>query len=182
MRNQDPLEIVKDLWRSRRVKLLVILFGLLLLSGFGACTFRVCCVTFVDNYAIPYKFDTRTGEITKLDRVGYHIRTPLVEKIHSVDARPVQACVSAIQRVLNCKLVRFNEEGLDLFLEWHGRKNYSNDGGTPAAPSELNQTLKAYAYEGSNREYPFLTIIRELNPNEFLLPGEETTVVPGAQR
>ena len=134
MRNQDPLEIVKDLWRSRRVKLLVILFGLLLLSGFGACTFRVCCVTFVDNYAIPYKFDTRTGEITKLDRVGYHIRTPLVEKIHSVDARPVQACVSAIQRVLNCKLVRFNEEGLDLFLEWHGRKNYSNDGGTPAAP------------------------------------------------
>lgn len=186
MKVADVRVALKGFW-ARALVLLAIVFALSLVGG---CTFRVMFVNWIDNWAVPYKFDSRTGKIERLPHVGYVVTPPLLVSVHYVDARPMQVCISAIQRVLNCKLVQFtpdgmgvdeNEkpiDGLKLFLKWHGRADYSNEGGTRENPTVLNQILMAYAYEGSGKNYPFLTVIRELKPEEI----RGTSVPPEPQR
>ncbi|OGD31314.1 hypothetical protein A3C91_03005 [Candidatus Azambacteria bacterium RIFCSPHIGHO2_02_FULL_52_12] len=131
--------------------------------------YRVVFLTFTDNYVTTYRYDLigeNKGKNTIVPRNGYVFAWPFIQKVHIVDKRPMQVCISAIQRVLNCKLVQFNPAGLDLFLAWHGRDDYENNG-TRENPSQFNQILMAYAYEGSGKEYPFLTVIRELKPSEI---------------
>jgi hypothetical protein len=70
--------------------------------------------------------------------------------------------------VLNCKLVKFNPDGLEVFLAWHGRNNYQT--GTGGGSSFAN-ILMSYAYDGSGKTYPFLTVIRELKPEERTSDG-----------
>jgi hypothetical protein len=108
---------------------------------------------YIDNYELGYEFDSRNGKITVLERSGYVGRHVIFERIHTVDLRPRQVCINANQRVLNCKLVRFNPDGLQLFVNWHGRADYNEN---------LNDILLSYAYDGSGRTYPFLTVMREL--------------------
>ncbi len=152
----------------------IVVVGLLLL----ALLFRVMFVDFIDNYELGYKYDLRSGRIAVLDRTGYVVTPPLVVKVHTVDLRPMQVCINANQRVLNCKLVQFNKSGLELFLSWHGRNDYegpgNGGGGTGSVGSEttpFSEILKSYAYDGSSKSYPFLTIIRELKPEEAAAPG-----------
>lgn len=123
-----------------------------------AVLFRTFCIEFIDNYQIGYKFDGRDGILTTYTETGYVVNPPYLVEVHTVDLRPMQVCINANQRVLNCKLVQFNKEGLDLFLSWHGRKTYEGQ--------NLNEILKSYAYDGIGKNYPFLTIIRELKPEE----------------
>lgn len=133
-------------------------------------------VYFVDNYELGYKFDTRTGETTILPRTGYFVVLPILVKVHTIDLRPVQVCVSSNRRVLNCKLVKFNPEGIKLFLEWHGRRDYQmspadrSATGTERAndskPIYLDDILMAYAYEGAGHTYPFLAVMREMDTSD----------------
>jgi len=116
------------------------------LSGFGLLAFRITCVTFVDNYEIGYKYSRQTGKIERLDHTGYIVAMPFITNIHTID-------------------------GLNLFLKWHGRDDYGNSGynsNRGETPSVFNQILMAYAYEGSGKNYPFLTVIRELKPEEMV--------------
>lgn len=172
MDNNEVLAMGKQLGKSLWLKSLAFVVLMVVLAGFGLLVFRVTCVNFVDNYEIPYKYDRRSGKIEKLSHTGYIVTPPLLVNVHSVDGRPMQVCISAIQRVLNCKLVEFNPEGLELFLQWHGRNDYTNDGGTRENPTTFNQILMAYAYDGSGKSYPFLTVIRELKPEEVAAPTE----------
>ena len=136
---------------------------------FGLIVFRIACVDFVDNYEIGYRYDTwgpNAGQIQILPRTGYIVTWPFKTKIHTIDGRPMQVCISAINRVLNCKLVEFDPKGIDLFLQWHGRDNYTNQDGTRDAPTQFNQILMNYAYDGSGKTYPFLTVLRELKADE----------------
>lgn len=133
-------------------------FVLLLL---GAICFRSCCVTFVDSYELGYRYDARNGKLSHIDRTGYIVHAPLVVDVHTVDLRPMQVCINANARVLNCKLVQFNPAGLDLFLSWHGRGDYES-----GAEGRFNAILMSYAYDGSGKSYPFLSVIRELKPED----------------
>jgi hypothetical protein len=163
--------IMGMLWKG------AIAFGVLIVLLFiGLVFFRPWA--HIDNYELGYKFDSRDGRITvlrnadKTPRAGYVGRTPFFDSIHTIDLRPRQVCITvggpaaagsgsgANARVLNCKLVRFNPDGLDLFLSWHGRGDYHD--------SALDDLLKIYAYDGSGRSYPFLTILRELRNNDAL--------------
>lgn len=126
--------------------------------------FRLMFVNFIDNYQLGYKFDSRTGEISVLDGPGYVVTPPFVVSIHTVDLRPMQVCINANSRVLNCKLVQFNKDGLRTFLEWHGRNDYD---GSSSVGGGLNDILKSYAYDGFGRSYPFLTILKELKPEDI---------------
>lgn len=173
MENEEILEKAGRLWKGFWTKLFVFLAVAVVLSGFGLIVFRITCVNFVDNYEIPYKYDRWTGKIEKLNRTGYIVTPPILVNVHSIDGRPMQVCISAIQRVLNCKLVEFNPAGLKLFLQWHGRNDYTNDGSTRERPTILNQILMAYAYDGSSKSYPFLTVIRELKPEEVAAQAEQ---------
>lgn len=153
-------------WRSLRRGVLGTAFILLVLAFLGAILFRMLFVNWIDNYQLPYKFDSRTGAITKLEGHGYYITPPLVVSIHHIDLRPMQVCINANQRVLNCMLVQFNPAGLELFLSWHGRQDYEGPGGGAQGTSGFSEILKSYAYEGSGKTYPFLTIVRVLKNEE----------------
>lgn len=140
---------------------LAFIFGII--SAVFVAIFSATCVTFVDNYEVGYKFDAITGEVTEVGREGYVITPPLIVRVHTIDTRPMQVCITSSatrnytgvnERVLNCKLVRFNEKGLKQFVDWHGRDDYSGD--------KLGNILKAYAYEDAGKTYPFLDVMREL--------------------
>lgn len=133
--------------------------------------FRGCCVTEVDSHELGYRYDRRTGRINVLPRTGYVVYPPLFVSVHTIDLRPMQVCItgsdssmsSVNSRVLNCKLVRFNRNGLELFLSWHGREDYDYD--------KLSPILRNYAYDGSGRHYPFLDVLRELRGDAEPIPN-----------
>lgn len=137
----------------------------LVLALLGGISFRACCVTEVDSYEVGYRYDLRTGHISRIDHTGYVIHAPILVEVHMVDLRPMQVCINANARVLNCKLVAFDPAGLDLFLAWHGRDNYMG-----GSDGNLNKILMSYAYDGSGKNYPFLKVIRELKPDEAVTP------------
>lgn len=153
----DLKDFYKKHWFSAGLTTLVFV------AFIGLLFFRIMFVNFVDNYEQGYKFDLRIGQIERVDHTGYVVTWPFIVQVHTVDLRPMQVCINANSRVLNCKLVKFNPDGLELFLSWHGRSDYNN-GGT----SNFNQILMSYAYDGSGRTYPFLTVIRELKNEEQL--------------
>lgn len=149
-----------------------IILGSLSIAGlFLLLAFRVLFVNYVDSYELGYKYDTRTGQITQLAKTGYVVTPPFLVEVHTIDLRPMQVCINANARVLNCKLVQFNPEGLQLFLSWHGRDDYDNIPGAYNEPSKFNQILMSYAYDGTGRVYPFLTVITELKAQGAQTPN-----------
>jgi hypothetical protein len=127
---------------------------------FGALLYRALFWTFVDNYEFAYRFDAIGGSLEPLVNSdgspvhGYVFSWPFIERIHTIDTRPMQVCINANSRVLNCKLVHFNPDGFALFLKWHGRGNYGS--------FELKDILMSYAYDPSQSSYPFLSVLKEL--------------------
>ncbi|MBP6868836.1 MAG: hypothetical protein KBC16_01870 [Candidatus Pacebacteria bacterium] len=140
------------------MKIVIGVVGFLVLSAIVGLIWFFMCWKFVDNYEIGYKFNATSGETTVLARTGWNPKRPFLDKINTVDTRPMQVCINANSRVLNCKLVKFNPAGLALFLSWHGRQDYTQ--------VNLEEILKSYAYDGSGRNYPFLTVLRELKNEE----------------
>ncbi|MBP9687018.1 MAG: hypothetical protein KBD66_04440 [Candidatus Doudnabacteria bacterium] len=156
---------------SRLSKLGLTIAALLIFGLIGWGFFYALFVDFVDNYELGYKYDARSGKVERIGRTGYVITWPFVVKVHKVDLRPMQVCNNANSRVLNCKLVQFNGDGLELFLSWHGRNDYSGD-------SNLSDILRSYAYDGSGKAYSFLKVIRELKPEEAIAGAAVVTVMP----
>lgn len=121
---------------------------------------RAMFFTFIDNYEFGYRFDARSGELHPLInedgslKQGYVFSYPFVERVHTIEMRPMQVCINANSRVLNCKLVEFNPKGFETFIAWHGRGDYSQ--------INLKDILKSYTYDPSSRNYSFLTIKKEL--------------------
>jgi hypothetical protein len=147
---------------SRGFKILIGVVGSIVLAVIVGFIWFNLSWKFVDNYEIGYKFNATSGETTVLPRTGWNPKRPFLDKINTVDTRPMQVCINANARVLNCKLVKFNPAGLALFLSWHGRQDYTQ--------VNLEEILKSYPYDGSGRNYPFLTVLRELKNEE--LPTE----------
>lgn len=156
---------------EKSISIIVVLF---VLSVFGAVMFRMTCVSFTDNYELAYEYNQFTGEIKVLEGSGYWVRNPFKYKIHSIDLRPLQVQINANvganggtyssinQRVLNAKLVKFNPEGFDTFMKWHGR-----DAGS--SRSELSQILMCYAFDRDDgSDCPFLTVISQLSPSQSI--------------
>lgn len=142
---------MKSFLDSRGAKVVVGLGVLFIVGIIALLLFRMIFVDFVDRHEMGFKYDRRTGAITKLERTGYFVTPPFVVQIGKIDTRPVQVCINANSRVLNCKLVKFNPAGLDLFITWHGRE-----------PGFVDEILKSYAYDGLERKYPFLDVMTEL--------------------
>lgn len=138
---------------------LVFLVSLIPLTLIGLLIFRLGWVTFVDNYELGFSYDSVTGKIEKINRTGWIIRTPMRYSVHAIDLRPYQVSISANSRILNAKLVRFNPDGLETFVEWHGR-----DAGDQK--DQMLEILKCYAFDrDQGKDCPFLTVINELSPN-----------------
>lgn len=137
---------------------LIILLSVALVGG---CSYRAYFLKSVDSYELAYRWDKRDGSITVLNRSGWHRIKPFLTKVHTIDLRPMQIKIEANNRVLNAMLVKFKAEGLNQFIDLHGRGNYSQ--------TELGDILKSYAYEGYGdesynkdalqRKYKFLEIL-----------------------
>jgi hypothetical protein len=161
--------------RGSKFTFKIILPSLLGLAIIATIILRVFFLSFVDKHEIGYSYNKVTGEINEFDRTGYFLFPPWFYSVHSIDMRPMQLQIVANsfgnastsintvnQRVLNAKLVRFNPEGLDKFIEWHGR-----DAGD--SRKELAEILRCYAFNrAEGRDCPFITIERELNPAQTL--------------
>jgi hypothetical protein len=139
---------------------------------FISLLFRGMFFTFIDNTEYGYKFDAISGEIVELVNIdgspkqGYIFAWPIVERVHTIDMRPMQVCINANSRVLNCKLVEFNPKGFKTLISWHGRQDYSG--------FMFEQIMMSYAYDPSSKSYPFLTISKELK-NETINETIDTT-------
>jgi len=147
-------------------KVQIILISLVLFLLFSTFSARFMFFDFVENYELAYIFDKKTGKIEVLEnkdgslKTGYIFSYPFTQSVHRIDLRPLQVCINANSRVLNCKLVRFDKRGLDLFIEWHGRGDYNQ--------FLLVDILKSYAYDdGNTLEYTFLTILKELKNQNY---------------
>ena len=148
-------------WRwTIGISIVSIILGIIYLSN---------ALYFVDNYECGYVFDKQTGTIEICERDGYHLVVPFIEVLHTIDERPLQVCINANSRVLNCKLISFNREGLLQFIEWHGRGDYHNPSTNTSTnmdnSTEFSRIMLGYAYDESGTEYPFMDIDKEFGPN-----------------
>jgi hypothetical protein len=147
---------------SRKWIITTVIVGSLIILGI---IFRTAFIKFVDNYEYAYEFNMSTGKTKALvnkdgtPQHGYFFVVPFYKIVHTIDMRPMQVCINANSRVLNCKLVEFNPEGLSTFISWHGRGDYSG--------VYLEDILKSYAYDPSNKSYPFMIIKKELKNEDF---------------
>lgn len=144
-----------DAFLAKLFKPFLVLVALACVATF----YRGCCVTFVDSYELGFRYDKRTGQMVRLNQTGYVQHPPFLVDVDVVDLRPMQVCINSNSRVLNCKLVQFNPVGLETFIAWHGRGDYSSTG-------NLADILRSYAYDGSGKTYPFLIILRELKSDD----------------
>lgn len=175
----DPVgkfkKFVSNIWGV----VVVLFMASIFIGGIGILGIRLFAATKVENYQVAYKYDLMPGkgqiEILRNKNQdgsysyerGWVLAWPILVKVHTVDLRPMQVCINANQRVLNCKLVQFNPEGLELFLSWHGRDDYEGPGNSSMqVTTNFSEILKSYAYDGSGKTYPFLTVLRELKPEE----------------
>ncbi len=161
-----------------------VLFVLVTLVVLAAVFFRPVCVTEVENYELGYQFDATTGETVVLNRTGYFVHVPVITRIFTIDTRPHQVCMNANQRVLNCKLVRFNRDGLEDFLAKHGNGDYdyegsgSGEGERVRDDGKLGEILKSYAMDGSGVTPPFLIVEVSLDKDSSQNGPQGGTVVP----
>lgn len=151
-----------------------IFIGVSLLS---LLVFRIGWVNYIDSTEFAYQFDSRNGQISEVYKKGYYVSSPFVT-VHTVEMRPMQICLNANNRVLNCKLVEFDTLGWRELIRLHGRKNYSNDGGSFGGGSGnssggggLNDIFASYAYDGSGKLPSFIHILKgsAIEPKETIL-------------
>lgn len=141
--------------------------GVLFIIGLivGLSSFEI-----VEAHEFGYVYDLRTGDLKALMtkdgryKTGLIWKVPFVEKVHTIDLRPKQVCIGS-QRVLNCKLIKFDPRGYKIFVQWHGRRDYyyNNQGSGVYSGDSFDEILKNYAYDEDPTQYPFLIITKEIN-------------------
>lgn len=163
-------------------KLSLIIAGIALgVTLLGGLLFRGLFLDYVDNYEFGYMFDARTGDLYPLlepdgsPKQGYIFSWPIVQSVHTIDTRPMQVCINANSRVLNCKLVQFDPKGLMTFVSWHGRGDYKISSNSTYSGT-LNDIMLSYAYDPSNQNYPFLKILKELKNQDIESPSVDSLV------
>ena len=130
----------------------------LVLGVIGLMAFRFFFVTFVDKHELGFSFDRFSGKIERLERTGWVVLNPVRYDVNTIDLRPYQVTINANARILNAKLIRFNSDGLETFVEWHGR-----DAGSRTY--DMLEILKCYAFDKSDgKDCPFLTVVSEISP------------------
>ena len=147
------------------IKLGILIAGIAGICLIGFIVFRIFWVTSVDKHEFAFSFNRFTGGIETCTNSGWYVRAPIKYSVYTIDCRPVQITISANQRVLNAKLVRFDPEGIETFIKWHGMNAASgmNSGNLP-------EILKCYAFDSVNGEdCPFLEVIQEIAPNQGVL-------------
>ena len=145
---------------SRLKRAGILIGGLLVVALSGLMLFMAFFVSYIDRHEVGFKFNRFTGEVTIFERTGYVLKTPFRDKVCAIDLRPYQVRITANlnigDRILNAKLVRFNPEGLETFIEWHGLEAGNHRG-------NMVEILKCYVFAPDGGEScPFLEMVSEV--------------------
>lgn len=126
--------------------------------------FYIFCLNHIGVQEIGIKYNSWTGEIA-LQHTGWHVTGPQVQ-VANVSLLPTQVCLNSGARLLNCKLIRFNENGVQDFIHEQGFHYYgnvtSNTYSCASACTGMPNILKGYAYSG--KQWAFLEILEEISP------------------
>ncbi len=143
-----------------KTKLFSLTGAIVVLALIASGVFFNACVKNVEKHELGFIFNRFTGQITVLEKSGWVVIVPLRDSLHTKDLRPYQVQISANERILNAKLVRFDPEGLETFIAWHGR-NAGED------IEDLKEILKCYAFDAADgADCPFLEVVSEISPNQ----------------
>lgn len=132
-----------------------------------ACVlFWMLFVNHIDQHEFAYKVERlEGGKLSSIPEKGWVVTPPFITKVYTIDMRPRQVCQRMGKvgsgdttdgvngRVLNCKLVQFNPDGLKILIDWHGIQE-----------GDISGILGIYAYDQLGRPYPFLTIKEQSAP------------------
>ncbi|MEK7147755.1 MAG: hypothetical protein AAB758_00495 [Patescibacteria group bacterium] len=142
-------------WRKVGISAAIVAGVLIALSLIGFWIWYANWVTNITKNEIGYVFNRDNGQVEMLEHGGWVVRSPIWYDVYKIDRRPNQVCMNANSRVLNCKLVKFNPQGFDTFIEWHGPS--AGQGGA------IYEILKSYAFNvNEGRDCPFLTITDDM--------------------
>ena len=119
----------------------------------------------IQEFGVAY--DSWTGEVT-IQKTGWHITGPQVQ-VAPVSTLPIQVCLNSGARLLNCKLVRFKESGIQDFVKeqgfhYYGNTSWGQQNGCASSCAGMANILKGYAYSG--KPWPFLEILEEISPQK----------------
>lgn len=149
-----------NFWERNQENFIIGLVVSVVLFVVGFLIWYAAWVNFVENYEYGFYYNKFTGEMKPVEHTGWIVATPWEYTVHKIDTRPYQVSISANQRILNAKLVKFNIEGVATFVEWHGRGAGDN-------VANLQEILKCYAFDrDEGRDCPFLTVVSVLAPSQ----------------
>lgn len=129
--------------------------------------FYFFCANHVGIQEIGVAYDSWSGEVT-IQKTGWHVTGPQVQ-VATVSTLPTQVCLNSGARLLNCKLVRFKEAGIQDFVReqgfhYYGGTSMSSQSGCLSGCTGMANILKGYAYSG--KTWPFLEILEEISPQK----------------
>ena len=110
----------------------------------------------VDINELGIAYDSLTGTVTLQQEPGWYSTSPFV-RVAYINTLPIRVIIPSNAAVINQKVVRFKEEGIDDFIRLQGFSYSLN--------SSLSNILLGYAYSG--KTWPFLEVMQEGGPESF---------------
>lgn len=161
------LQSISNFYEDHKVGIWSSVVIFFVVAFIGLIIWRAAWVTFVDKHEYGFVFDKLSGKVYPVGHTGYVVANPFFYGVHTIDTRPYQVSISANERILNAKLVRFNIHGIKTFVSWHGVSAGDE-------VSNLKEILKCYAFDrDEGRDCPFLEVVGVLAPNQGMPLNQE---------
>ncbi len=139
-------------------KVSILILICILFLGFVYKTF----IHHQDTYEIGIARNQFTGEISLIDKGGFHFNYPWVW-VSIIDTRPLRVCISTTARAFKCRLVQFDKEHYKEFVQVEGWSYYwwsnriSFNYGYSEEYRGMKDILRGHAF--GQQQYPFLKIV-----------------------
>ena len=157
---ESNMQTISEFWENHKAKFYWGIGISIVVFIIGLIIWRAAWVTFVEKHEYAFVFDKVNGKVFPVGHTGWVVANPFLFGVHAIDTRPYQVSISANERILNAKLVKFNIRGVETFVEWHGR----------AAGDDVNnlkEILKCYAFDrDEGRDCPLLEVVNVLAPSQ----------------
>lgn len=136
-----------------------------ILSIFAICLFYLMFVDYIDHYEVSIRRNILSGE-TYIDTTGgFNLSVPWV-LTSNIETRPIRICITSSSRIYNCKLVSFDPNGFEDFVELEGFKYYwwanrlSYNIGHDVEYRGISDIIKGYCFDES-KKHSFIKIEKE---------------------
>lgn len=115
----------------------------------GGPLFYIFCLNHISINHVGVAYDSTDGSV-KVQQPGWHRTSPFV-RVSSLSTLPFRVQIPSEARLVNQRLVRFNQNGALEYVKEQGFEWLTKQ--------EFESIMLGYAYSG--REFPFLDIIEK---------------------